>query len=386
MTAISIQDLRARAKARLPRAIFDYVDGGSTDERTLAANIAAFEAVSLLPRCLTDVANVSQKVTVLGRELDAPLILAPIGLCGLVRRNGEAAAARAARTENIGFSLSTMSVGSVEEVAAGSGADMWFQLYVMRDRGMTRALVERARAAGCTALVLTVDVPMQGPRERDIRNGLSVPPRITMANAFDMIRRLPWILDVMAGPRISFGNLQSKQESIVAGARHVAQTFDPSVTWKDVAWFRSLWDGPIVMKGILNPADAAIAADHGIEGLVVSNHGGRQLDGASAAFAALAPIVDSVGDRMEVLVDGGIRRGGDVVKCLAMGARACMIGRPYVWGLASGGEAGVAAAIQILKREIATALGLLGVSDIRKLDRNVLMPRSCEAIAMEPRR
>jgi L-lactate dehydrogenase (cytochrome) len=376
LPAISIADLRTLAKARLPRAIFEYIDGGSTDERTLAANRAAFETVTLQPRCLIDVSQCSQKTTVLGRELASPLILAPIGLAGLAARYGEVAAAKAAKKENVGFALSTVSVCSIEDVRDAVGGDIWFQLYVMRDRGLTKSFIERARAVGCGALVLTVDVPVQGPRERDARNGLTIPPRITLRNAVDMFQRLPWIFDVMVqGPRLAFGNFQMKGERIAAGAQFVAQAFDPTITWKDIAWFKSVWGGPLVLKGVLNPKDAIIAADLGVDALVVSNHGGRQLDGASASFAALPAIVDAVGERLEILVDGGIRRGSDVVKCIALGARACLIGRSFVYGLAAGGEAGVQSAIQILKREINTALGLLGVPDIRAVDRNTILSR-----------
>lgn len=375
-SAISIAELRDKARGRLPQIIFDYFEGGSGDERTLAANRAAFENVSFLPQCMVDVSSISQTVTLLGREQPSPLVLAPIGLCGLAWRDGEVEAARAAAAARIPFALSTMSIEPVETVREGSGADVWFQLYVMRDRELTKALIDRARRAGCTTLVLTVDVPVQGPRERDVRNGLMFPPRITMRNALDMTRRLPWIRNVLMGGNIRFGNLQNRGESIVAGAGHVAQTFDPSVSWKDFDWFRSQWDGAIVIKGILNPADALRAADQGAQGIVVSNHGGRQLDGAPSSFAALEHVVDAVGDRLDIIVDGGIRRGGDVVKCLAMGAKACMIGRPFVYGLAANGRDGVARAIAILQNEIATTLALLGVPDIRMVDRSALLPHA----------
>ena len=375
MTVVTIEDLRTRAKARLPRAIFDYIDGGAGDEATLIANRAAFSSVTFQPRCLVDISNISQRTTVLGQQLESPLLLAPVGLSGLAARNGEIAAARAARAEGVGFTLSTMSVNSVEDVSAATDGDIWFQLYVMRDRGLTEALIQRAREARCSALVLTVDVPIHGPRERDVRNGLSIPPRITVRNIVDMARRLPWIMDVMMGPRLSFGNFQAKGDSIVAGAAYVAQTMDPTITWQDVAWFKSIWGGPLVIKGILNPEDARMALEHGADAIIVSNHGGRQLDGASSSLAALPAIVDAVEDRMEVLLDGGIRRGADVVKALALGARACLIGRPFAYGLAAGGQAGAAQAIQILKREITTAMGLLGVTEVSQLGAHNLIAR-----------
>ncbi|HHX89968.1 MAG TPA: alpha-hydroxy-acid oxidizing protein [Paracoccus sp.] len=376
MQSITIADLRDQARKRLPRAVFDYIDGGAFDERALAGNRAAFDQLALLPRALRDISQRSQKTTVLGQEIAAPLILAPVGLSGLFAGAGEVQAARAAQEAGIPYCLSTASIASVDDVAAGTSAPFWFQLYVMRDKEVTASMVERARAAGCSVLCVTVDVTLQGPRERDIRNGFTIPPRVTARNFFDMMRRLPWMREVLWGRKINFGNFApfAGGGNIMASAKFVASQFEDAITWDDIAWFRSMWKGPLVLKGVLSPEDARLAAEHGVDGLVVSNHGGRQLDSAPPALAALPEIVEAVGDRVEVLMDGGIRRGDDVVKALALGARACMIGRAYAWGLGASGQAGVARAISILKAEIDTTIGLLGVPEIGDLNASVLRP------------
>lgn len=373
MTAITIEDLRELARRRLPRALFDYVDGGAHDETTLGANRDDLRRIAFRPRVLVDVGERSLETELLGAKQALPLVLAPAGNAGMLSRRGEIAAARAAEHAGIPFCLSTMSIVSMEDVAAGTGRPFWFQLYVMRDRGLTRSLVERAQAAGASALVFTVDLPISGQRDRDLRNGFTVPPRITPANLLDVLRHPRWIADVLLGPRITFANLADSSaggSDIVSVARHVAQNFDPSITWRDIEWARSIWRGPFIVKGILSPEDARLAAGSGADGIVVSNHGGRQLDGAPSTISVLPAIADAVGDRLGVIFDGGIRRGTDVLKALALGADACMIGRAFLYGLAAMGEAGVARSIEILKTEMDTSLALLGRRSIAELDRD----------------
>ncbi len=373
MTAITIDDLRELARRRLPRALFDYVDGGAHDEATLEANREDLRRIAFRPRVLVDVGERSLETGLLGVKQALPLVLAPAGNAGMLSRRGEIAAARAAEAAGIPFCLSTMSIVSMEDVAAGTSRPFWFQLYVMRDRGLTRSLVERAQAAGASALVFTADLPVSGQRDRDLRNGFTVPPRLTPANLLDVLRHPRWIADVLLGPRITFANLADSSaggSDIVSVARHVALNFDASITWRDVEWARSIWRGPLIVKGILSPEDARLAAQSGADGVVVSNHGGRQLDGAPSTISVLPAIADAVGDRLSVIFDGGIRRGTDVLKALALGADACMIGRAFLYGLAAMGEAGVARSIEILKTEMDTSLALLGRRSIAELDRN----------------
>jgi L-lactate dehydrogenase (cytochrome) len=306
--------------------------------------------------------------TVFGQPLAVPLILAPAGLVGLFWPNGEIAAARAAGRFGTAFCLSTLSVASLEEVAAGApGTSLWFQLYVFRDRELSRSLVERARAAGYSTLCVTVDVQVAGGRERDVRNGFTLPPRLTPANVFDALQHLGWVRDVLTGPPITFRNVDA-----VSVAGYVNRQFDPTLSWQDVAWLRSLWPGPLVLKGIMTAEDARRAAEHGVDGIVVSNHGGRQLDGLGATIDALPAIVEAVDGRMEILLDGGIRRGADAAKALALGARACMIGRSYLYGLAAGGQRGVEVALNLLSRELERALTLLGRASVADLDRDTV--------------
>lgn len=377
MIAASIDDLRAAARRRLPRAIFDFIDGGAHAETTLRANRAAWDRHAFAPRTLVDVSTRTLATTVLGDRLDLPFLLAPVGLAGLFAREGELAAARAAEAAGTVSCLSTTAVASIEAVRGVTTKPFWFQLYALKDRGVTRELIARARAAGCSVLVFTVDLPVQGQRDRDVRNGFTMPPRVTVANAFDTLRRFGWLRDVLLGPRPTFGNLAGRlaePEPFVTIAAHIARQFDASMTWSDLEWIREAWGGPLALKGILTVDDARRAADHGVNGIVVSNHGGRQLDGAPATLEVLPEIVDAVGDRIEVLFDGGIRRGQDVVKALALGARACLIGRAWAWGVAAGGEAGVARSIEILRREIDSTLALLGHTSVASLDRSVLRP------------
>ena len=369
---VTIEDLRRRARRRLPRAVFDYMDGGAEEEVTLRANRRAFEQVQFRPRVLVDCGAPDLSTTVLGQRLGCPLILAPAGLVGIFWPDGDIAAARAAGRFGTIFSLSTVSVASLEEVSAsGSGATLWFQLYVFRDRGLTRSMVERALDAGYQALCLTVDVPIAGARERDVRNGFTVPPRVTLRNVVDALQHPGFLREVLTGPPITFRNVSratTSRTEAVSIAAYVNRQFDPTVTWADIAWLRSIWPRPLLLKGIMSAEDARLAVEYGVDGIVVSNHGGRQLDGLPATIEVLPEIADAVGGRLEILLDGGIRRGTDVAKALALGARACLIGRSYLYGLAAAGQHGAELAIGMLVKELERTLILLGRSSVGELD------------------
>jgi L-lactate dehydrogenase (cytochrome) len=375
MNAINIEDLRRQARKRLPRVIFEFIDGGAQDESTLRANQADFGRIRFMTRTLTDISGRDQSIELFGRRYASPLVLAPTGLAGLLWRRGELAATRAAHRYNVPYCLSTMATCSIEEIATAGDAPNWFQLYVLRDRGLTKAFIERARAARCSVLVLTVDTKMQGPRERDIRNGFTVPPRFSVATLLDFALHFRWLFDVALGPKITFRNFlgtSAQSTDAVTITQFIAGQYDLSVNWRDVDWFKSEWGGPVLLKGILSPGDAKLAVSHGIDGVIVSNHGGRQLEGALSAIGALPAVVDAVGGRIPVLLDGGVRRGADVVKAIALGARACMIGRAWLYGLACGGQGGVEHALAILRDEIDLAMALLGRPKIADLDRSAL--------------
>jgi L-lactate dehydrogenase (cytochrome) len=373
---VNIDDLRKRARARLPRAVFDYIDGAAEDELTLRRNQRAFEHLTFSPRVLVDVSKVDQSTTIMGQRIESPLILAPTGLCGMAAVRGELLAARAAVNTGTVFTLSTMSAVSIEDVASLAPGSHWFQLYVWRDRDLTRSLIERAAAAGYRALMVTVDVPVLGQRERDLRNGATIPPRVTLKNVLDSARKLGWLLRMARDPWIDFANVKGQVRG--SGARmlslgeFVTSQFDASVDWSDLDWFRSLWSGPLAVKGIMSAEDAQRAVDHGVDAVIVSNHGGRQLDGLPAPIEVLPEVVEAVNGRAEVILDGGVRRGSDAVKAIALGARACMIGRPYLYGLGAAGQTGAERAIGILRAEIARVLALLGRPRLADLDRSAL--------------
>lgn len=363
-----IDDLREMSKKRVARAIFEYVDRGSYSEGTLHANRADLESIGLRQRVGINVDNRSTKTHLLGREATMPVALAPVGLLGLNWANGEILAARAANQFGVPFTLSTMSICSIEDVAEGTGKPFWFQLYVMRDRGFAASLIERAKAAKCSALVLTLDLQVQGQRHRDLKNGLAVPPRLTFGTALDMMMKPGWVMNVMTSKRRSFGNLAGRipdAKSLTTLSQWIAGQFDPTLSWKDVEWVKKLWGGPLVLKGILDVEDAKIAAQTGADAIVVSNHGGRQLDGAMSSIRALPEIAGAVGDKMDVWFDGGIRSGQSLLKALALGAKAAMIGRAFVYGLGARGEAGVLQALQVMQKELDVTMALTGIRDVK---------------------
>jgi L-lactate dehydrogenase (cytochrome) len=374
-TMTCIEDLRRTAHRKVPRAFIDYAESGSYSEQTLRANRADLEHIKLRQRILFDVSNRSTKTTILGEPAALPLALAPIGLCGMQHGDGEILACRAAQEAGIPFTLSTMSICSIEDVAAAVDKPFWFQLYVMKDRGFVRALIERAAAAKCSALVLTVDLQVLGQRHRDIKNGMTVPPELRIKNFIDIATKPAWALSVLRGKRKTFGNIAGHlrgMENVNVLSKWISGQFDPALNWKDVEWIASLWPGKLVLKGILDVEDARIAAKTGAAALVVSNHGGRQLDGAPSSISMLPPIVEALGSDIEIIFDGGIRSGQDIARALALGARSCMSGRAYIYGLGAGGQAGVARAIAILRSELDVTMALTGVTSIAELDRRVI--------------
>jgi len=363
----SIGDLREVARRRIPRAIFDYADGGSYEERTLRRNAADLDALSFRQRVMIDVSGVSLATTLLGTSASLPLAIAPTGLAGFFHADGEILGARAAAAFGIPFCLSTMSICSIEDVRAATTQPFWFQQYLMRDRGFNQDLIDRAIAARCSALMLTLDLQVIGERRRDPRNGLTIPPRITWRNAFDVATKPSWALGVLFGKRRTFGNLAGRIDG-TSGIRTLAEwtatQFDPTANWRDVDWVRSRWPGKLILKGILDPADARLGLAAGADAIVVSNHGGRQLDGAPSTISVLPGIVDAIGGGCEVLFDGGIRSGQDLAKALALGARAGLIGKSFLFALAAGGEAGVTRALCILRDELKVTLALTGTTQV----------------------
>jgi L-lactate dehydrogenase (cytochrome) len=376
---VTIEDLRTAARRRLPRPLFDYIDGGAEDEVTMRANSAEFGRYRFRPRALVDVSRRDQSTTVLGIPVESPLILAPTGFTGMFWPRGEAVAARAAGRKGVIFTASTMSICPMEEIAEAAAGPIWYQLYVWRDREIVRMLIERAKAAGYRALVVTVDTPVLGQRERDVRSGLVLPPRITVRNVLDTLRRPSWLYGFLTHPRPTFGNfvgMPGVEHDAVSLAAFTTKQFSAAISWADVDWYRSLWPGPIALKGIMSAEDARQAVDRGVEAIIVSNHGGRQLDHAPAPIEVLPEIVDAVEGRAEVILDGGVRRGSDVVKALALGARACMIGKAFNYGVAALGERGVELAIEILSKEIDRTLALVGRPSLGQLGRDAVALRA----------
>jgi L-lactate dehydrogenase (cytochrome) len=363
-----IEDLRRLAERRVAKAVFDYVDRGSYAEQTLRANRADLERLRFRQRVAIDVAGRSTRSTMVGEDVALPVAIAPVGLTGLNWADGEILGARAAAKFGVPFTLSTMSICSIEDVAGEVAKPFWFQLYVFRDRGFAASLIERAKAAKCSALVMTLDLQIQGQRHMDLKNGLTVPPRLTLGTFLDVMRKPAWTLNVLTGRRKSFGNLEGQikgADTLMTLAQWIAGQFDPTLSWKDVEWVKKLWGGKLILKGILDVEDAKIAASTGADAIVVSNHGGRQLDGTVSSIRALPEVVQAVGGRVEVLYDGGIRSGQDVLRALALGARGTMIGKAFAWGLGAMGEAGVAKTLEILQKELDVTMALCGLRDVR---------------------
>jgi L-lactate dehydrogenase (cytochrome) len=372
-----IEDLRQVHMRKVPKAFFDYVDRGSYAEETLRANRDDLQQIKFRQRILVDISQRDLSTTIIGEKANLPLILAPVGSTGMQFGDGEIHACRAAQAAGIPYTLSTMSINSIEDVAENVEKPFWFQLYVMKDRGFVKALIERAIAARCSALVLTVDLQVIGQRHMDIKNGLSVPPQLLqLKNVLDIATKPGWVASILRGKRRNFGNiaghLKGPAQDLGSVSSWVQSQFDPSLNWKDVDWIRSIWPGKLIIKGILDVEDAQEAVKTGAQAMVVSNHGGRQLDGAPSSIEVLPEIADAVGSQIEVLFDGGIRSGQDLMRALALGAKSCMIGRAYIHGLGAFGGPGVAKAIDLIAKELSTTMGLCGVNKIADIDDRVI--------------
>lgn len=369
--AANADDLRRMAKRRLPGGVFDYIDGGAEDEVTLRANSEAFRRLEWVPRVLRDVGTIDTSSRLLGRALDFPLVLAPTGFTRIAHSQGELAVARAAERANVPYSLSTMGTRSIEEVAAVSSGSNWFQVYVWRDRALVADMLARAQASGYDAIIITVDLAVLGRRERDVRRGFTLPPKIGPRTLLDGAVHPAWTWDFVNADPITFANVAGLTDddgsTAVSLAGHVMTQFDQGLNWDDIEWFRDQWDGPIIIKGIQSVADAELAVEHGIEAIAISNHGGRQLDQAPIPLELLEPVVDAVGGRTEIICDGGIRRGSDIVKALCLGANACMAGRVYLYGLGAAGEAGVDHVLELLRADVHRAMALVGASSVDEL-------------------
>jgi isopentenyl diphosphate isomerase/L-lactate dehydrogenase-like FMN-dependent dehydrogenase len=375
-TFVNIEDLRRAAKWNMPRAMFDFVDGGANAEWTMRRNQSEFERIMFDPRVLVDVSERDQSTTVFGETLKTPIMVAPTGLTSIAWPNSELLAARAARRAGAGFALSTYASNSLEEIQEVGVTPRWFQLYVSRDRNKTNELIDRAQAAGFQALAITVDTQVPSMRERNVRNGYQAPPRITFSNVTDVAWRVGWLKRFLAGPRPAYRNISGDAaltpKQFVELGYQLAREIDPSVSWKDVEAFRARWKGPMLLKGVVSTRDVKTALDAGINGFIVSNHGGRQLDYAPSSIEVLPEIVDYCGDRAEVYLDSGVRRGSDIVKAVALGAKAVLIGRPYVYGLGAAGEDGVDHVFRILSDEIDRCLALIGVPKLSDVTRENL--------------
>ena len=372
---LCVEDYRRLARRRLPRVAFDFIDGGADSEVTLRRNVEAFERLSLRPRHLVDVSSRSLETTVLGERVGLPVLIAPTGMSRVAGRGGDVAGARAAAAHGAVFVLSTMSSDSIEDVRAAATGSLWFQLYLWAERAILERLLDRARAAGCRALVVTVDVPVIGNRRRDARNGFALPPRVRWRTAADLLSHPRWLAHAPSavGAAHFLDDAGVRPSATMEHARLVNRLLaNPGSSWRDLTWLRDRWDGPLLLKGTLTAEDARLAVECGVNGIVVSNHGGRQLDGAPASIDALAEVAEAVGDQVELLVDGGVRHGTDVIKARALGARAVLVGRPWLYGLAAGGEAGVAGVLEILRTEIDRALALLGRPRFDDVDASVL--------------
>ncbi|WP_088285516.1 alpha-hydroxy acid oxidase [Ideonella sp. A 288] len=378
MTVITtIEDLRVLAKKRVPRMFYDYADSGSWTESTYRANEGDFQSIKLRQRVAVNMENRSTATQMVGVDVRMPVAIAPTGLTGMQHADGEILAARAAEKFGIPFTLSTMSICSIEDIAAHTKAPFWFQLYVMRDRDFIERLIDRAKAAKCGALVLTLDLQILGQRHKDLKNGLSAPPKLTIPNILNIMTKPRWALGMLGTPRRQFGNIVGHVKGVTDMGNLSAwtsQQFDPRLNWGDVEWIKKRWGGKLIVKGIQDVEDARIAADSGADALIVSNHGGRQLDGAESSIRALPAVVDAVGSRIEVHMDGGIRSGQDVVKAWALGARGTYIGRAMLYGLGAMGEAGVTKALEIIRNELDLTMAFCGRTQMAQVDKSILLP------------
>ena len=376
----NIEDLRVLAQKCVPRMFYDYADSGSWTESTYRANEADFQTIKFRQRVAINMENRSTASTMVGQPVSMPVALAPVGLAGMQHADGEILAARAAKAFGVPFTLSTMSICSIEDVAAATGNHpFWFQVYVVRDRGFIERLIERARAANCSALVLTLDLQILGQRHKDLKNGLSAPPKLTLSNLINMMGKPRWSLGMLGTKRRAFGNIVghvSGVDDMGSLSEWSAKQFDPTLDWDDVAWIKKRWGGKLILKGIQDVEDAKLAINSGADALIVSNHGGRQLDGAQSSIRALPAIVDAVGKAIEVHMDGGIRSGQDVLKAKALGARGTYIGRAYIYGLGALGQAGVKQALEILHKEMDITMAFCGRTDINTIDQDILLPGS----------
>jgi len=373
----TIEDLRVLAKRRVPRMFYDYADAGSWTESTYRANESDFAKIKFRQRVAVNLENRSLKSTMIGQEVAMPVALAPTGLTGMQHADGEILAARAAEKLGVPFTLSTMSICSIEDVASRTSKPFWFQLYVMKDRDFINRLIDRAKAARCSALVLTLDLQVLGQRHKDLRNGMTAPPKLTIPNMINLATKPRWCWNILRTPRRQFGNIVGHASSVSdmsSLSSWTSQQFDPRLSWDDVAWIKDRWGGKLIIKGIMDAEDAHLAVKSGADALIVSNHGGRQLDGAQSSIGALPGIVDEVGSRIEVHMDGGVRSGQDVIRALALGAKGVYIGRPFLYGLGAMGEAGVARCLEIIRNELDLTMAFCGLRDVRDVDRNILLP------------
>jgi L-lactate dehydrogenase (cytochrome) len=378
MTIITtIEDLRELAKKRVPRMFYDYADAGSWTESTYRANEADFGKIKFRQRVAVNLLNRTLKSTMIGQDVAMPVALAPTGLTGMQHADGEILAARAAEKFGVPFTLSTMSICSIEDVAANTTKPFWFQLYVMKDRGFIERLIDRAKAAKCSALVLTLDLQVLGQRHKDLRNGMTAPPKLTVANIMNLATKPRWVYNILRTPRRGFGNIVGHATDVSdmsSLSSWTSQQFDPALSWADVEWIKQRWGGKLIIKGIMDPVDARLAVDSGADALIVSNHGGRQLDGAQSSIGALPAIVDAVGKQIEVHMDGGVRSGQDVIRALALGAKGVYIGRPFLYGLGAMGEQGVTKCLDIIRNELDLTMAFCGLRDVNHVDSNILLP------------
>jgi L-lactate dehydrogenase (cytochrome) len=373
----NIEDLRVLAQKRVPRMFYDYADSGSWTESTYRANSSDFAAIKFRQRIAVNMENRTLATTMAGQQVSMPVAIAPTGLTGMQHADGEILAARAAEKFGVPFTLSTMSICSIEDIAANTGKPFWLQVYFMKDRAFMGRLIDRAKAAKCSALVLTLDLQILGQRHKDLKNGLSAPPKLTVANIANMMTKPRWCWGMLNTRRHGFGNIVGHAGNVSdmsSLASWTAEQFDPALSWDDVQWIRQRWKGKLILKGIMDAEDALLAAQSGADALIVSNHGGRQLDGAQSSIGALPAIADAVGDRIEVHMDGGIRSGQDVIKALALGAKGVYLGRAFLYGLGAMGEAGVTTCLQIIQKELDITMALCGLTDVKTVDKRILLP------------